>query len=274
MRLRLLIPVATALTAVAATLGAGLAPAATAAQPALDGVQVSPRVVSEAGVRWLPWQRMRLTTGTSLTTALVTAPLATNATPEHAASYAFMATGTDGTPVRWNPCAPVHWLFNPAHAPSGGLLAVQAAVQRISSATGLSFVYDGTTTAVPTGGWLDGQVVTSPLPLLVGWSTPTESTLLAGQPSTLVGMDRSMWFRDASGATYITSGVVALNSLIPAGTSGPSSWYTYALHELGHAVGLGHTSDSTQIMSPVIPAAAGDYGSGDLSGLRRVGGSC
>jgi hypothetical protein len=274
MRLRLLLPVAAGLTALAAALAGGLTPAATAAQPVLDGVQVAPVVVSEAGVRWLPWDRMRLTAGAARTTALVTAPTAANATAQHAGSYAFMATGVDGSPVRWNPCTPVHWSFNPAHAPSGGLAAVQSALQRVSSATGLSFVYDGTTGTVPTGSYLDGQSVTAPLPLLIGWSTPAESSLLANQPSTLVGMDRSMWFRDGTGATYITSGVVALNSLIHAGTTGANSWYTYALHELGHAVGLGHTSDSTQIMSPVIPAAAGDYGSGDLSGLRRVGGSC
>ena len=47
-----------------------------------------------------------------------------------------------------------------------------------------------------------------------------------------------------------------------------------ALHELGHAVGLAHTADTTQIMNATIPAAATDYGSGDLTGLSKVGGSC
>lgn len=268
MRLRLLLPVAGLVAA------AALAPTAASATPVLDGRQVAPRVVSQAGTRWMPWQRLRVTSGIAISPALVTAPTAANATAAHATSFSFMATAADGSPVRWNPCTPVHWVFNPAHAPSGGLAAVQSALQRVTAATGLAFAYDGTSTAVPTGGYLDGQSPTAPLPLLVGWSTATESTLLANQPSSLVGMDRSMWFRDASGATYITSGVVAFNSLIRAGTTGENSWYTYALHELGHAVGLGHTSDSTQIMAPVIPAAAGDYGSGDLSGLRRVGGTC
>jgi hypothetical protein len=44
------------------------------------------------------------------------------------------------------------------------------------------------------------------------------------------------------------------------------------LHELGHAVGLQHASDLHQIMYPVIgPWSAGDYQSGDISGLHHVG---
>ena len=75
--------------------------------------------------------------------------------------------------------------------------------------------------------------------------------------------------RPATGATYIVSGVVALNVDIHAPTTGGDSLFTFALHELAHAVGLGHTTDATQIMAPTIPAAATDYGSEDSPGWRR-----
>jgi predicted Zn-dependent protease len=41
------------------------------------------------------------------------------------------------------------------------------------------------------------------------------------------------------------------------------------LHELGHAVGLDHVTDRTQLMYPVVTATS--FGRGDLAGLARVG---
>ena len=49
---------------------------------------------------------------------------------------------------RWNPCAPVHYRVNLSAEP-GGLPAVQAAVAALAKGTGITFVYDGTTTAIP-----------------------------------------------------------------------------------------------------------------------------
>jgi hypothetical protein len=188
-----------------------------------------------------------------------------------AGSYAFMAEPTPGNPIRWNPCSAVHWVFNPAHAPVNGLYAVKNAIARVSATTGLDFVYDGTVTSVPTSSYLTGS---TNRPLLVGWSTGTESTLLANQPSNLVGMTQSTWTRNASGQYHITSGVVALSSRVTAPSSGASSWYTFALHELGHAVGLAHASDRAQIMYPSVPSSRSDYNNGDLAGLSRLGSPC
>jgi hypothetical protein len=281
---RRLVLASLALAATAAPLPAGSAFTALA-----EGNDVAPVVVSvgaESPAHWIPGTRQRRLAAPTLRTAVtpvlqaapapVVAPAtAPNLASEHAGSYTFMSETTPGDPIRWDACGTVHWVFNPANAPAGGLEAVQSAVARISSATGLHFAYDGTSDATPTGAYLDAQSgVTGFRPLLVGWTTGAASTLLANQPANLVGMDQTIWARPATGATNIVSGVVALNAAVTARTSGANSWFTFALHELGHAVGLGHTTDATQIMAPTIPATASDYGSGDLAGLARVGGTC
>lgn len=280
---RLLAGVALAATATALPLPAVTAGSGRSGGLA-EGRDAAPVVVtigSTSAVHWMPGSRRRAVLAPSrrsnLTTSSLAAPVAVapNLTAAHASSYTFMSEPTPGDPIRWDPCGTIHWVFNPAGAPAGGLAAVQAAVARISTATGLPFAYDGAVASVPTGAYLDTQsAATGFRPLLVGWSTPSSSTLLANQPPSLVGMDQAIWARPASGATHIVSGVVALNAEVSASTSGRNSWFTFALHELGHAVGLGHTTDSTQVMAPTIPAAATDYGSGDLAGLAKVGGSC
>jgi hypothetical protein len=276
---RLLTGLAGALTAATLTV-----PAGAGAALATDGNRLAPVVVQApgpmAGTRWAPSSVLNRTApeatpATSAATSTVSAPnaAALNVAPvtAPAGSYAFMAEPTPGNPIRWNPCAAVHWVFNPAHAPVNGLLAVKSAIARVSATTGLSFVYDGTVGSVPTSSYLTGA---SNRPLLVGWSTGAESSLLANQPSNLVGMTQSTWTRNASGQYHITSGVVALSSRVTAPSSGASSWYTFALHELGHAVGLAHASDRAQIMYPSVPSTRSDYNNGDLAGLSRLGSPC
>ena len=220
---RLLTGLAGAIFAATLTVPAGAASAALAT----DGNRIAPVVVQApgpmAGTRWAPSSFLSRTTATapSATTSTVSAPApaALNVAPATApaGSYAFMAEPTPGSPIRWNPCGAVHWVFNPAHAPVNGLIAIKNAIARVSATTGLTFEYDGTVTSVPTSSYLAGSATR---PLLVGWSTGTESTLLANQPSNLVGMTQSTWTRNASGQYFITSGVVALSSSVTAPSSG------------------------------------------------------
>ena len=201
--------------------------------------------------------------------------------PPASASVGALPTGPhaflhveDGVPTRWNPCQPIPWQFNPVGAPAGGLAVVQAAMGTLSERTGLPLRYDGPTSTTPALGYLQ-QPWGGFRPLLVGWSSSTESDLLAGAPASRVGTARILWTGsyDAQGRnhTQIASGVVVLNRAHVAGTSGPGSWYTFVLHELGHAVGLAHVADDEQIMRASIPGHLETYGAGDLQGLRAVG---
>lgn len=186
-------------------------------------------------------------------------------------SYAFSGRQADGSAIRWNPCAAIPWVFNPAQAPVGGLQAVSSALQRVSLATGLRFHYAGKSAEVPATSYLQSQTAGAPRPLLIGWTTGTQSSLLANRIANVGGVTQPLWARQASGRTSIVSGVIALNAKVSVPLTGARSWRTLLLHEIGHAAGLSHVADSRQIMNAVIPAQLTDYAAGDRSGLRRVG---
>jgi hypothetical protein len=63
--------------------------------------------------------------------------------------FTFLEWRSDGTPVRWDPCAPIHYVVNLARAPAGVLPTVKQAVERVTEATHLDFRFDGLTGEVP-----------------------------------------------------------------------------------------------------------------------------
>lgn len=188
-------------------------------------------------------------------------------------SYAF-STVLDGKPVRWDPCTPIRWTAAVSQGPAGGLDVLRKAVDRVAAITGTTWEYVGTTATVPTSGYLPTRAQESYSPVLIGWTDGASSDLLAGQATSVLGMTRTAWFgvQTPEGAKVAATraAVVALDRTDALPLEGAHSWSAVALHELAHAMGLGHVSDRTQLMANVLPAVP-DLQAGDRAGLVRVG---
>ena len=178
-----------------------------------------------------------------------------------------------GKPVRWNPCKPIHWRFRTTGAPTNTTSLVKSAVGRISKATGIPFVFDGFTTSTPTSSWLP-KTSTSIRPLLIGWTDASHSDLLRNQPSAVLGVTRTAYFgivQDGITLAATKAAVIALDRTNRLPLTGPVSWYTTLLHELGHAMGLDHVTNNNELMYPVLQRDLSGLQSGDLAGLYRLG---
>ncbi len=69
--------------------------------------------------------------------------------PNLPAGYSFTFVKEDKcTPVRFDPCQPIHYVINPAHAPETGVADVKEAFDRLARVTGMTFVDGGTTDEV------------------------------------------------------------------------------------------------------------------------------
>lgn len=186
-------------------------------------------------------------------------------------SYAFSSV-VSNKPVRWNPCAAIHWRANVMRAPLGGLDVLKSAVASVAYATGTTWVYDGTTTSAPASSWL--PTTSTQKPVLIGWTDGTVSDLLRYQPAGVLGMTRTVWFgRTTSTGTVaaIRGAVIALDRTDRLPLRGGNSWTSAALHELGHAMGLAHPHDSGELMNAVLPPSLYSLQTGDRRGLYYVG---
>ena len=207
-----------------------------------------------------------------------------------ASTYALSTTraGNRTVTARWNPCqAAITVKVNPAlagstaAARSAAVADVRTALERLSAATGMRFVYTGTTRYAPTGDW----AAASPAEVVVAWvnprTRPASAALLGrdGRGAFVAGTGgyaSKSWSYGGAWSAAIGRGFVVINaaqaSAFRPGFGAGVTRGSLLLHELGHVVGLGHVGTASQVMYGVIvsrPAAG--YRSGDLAGLARVG---
>lgn len=176
------------------------------------------------------------------------------------------------TPVRYDPCSPLAYVVNPAHAPAGGLEDVHDAVELTAAATGLQFVYEGETDEPVDGTrstYQPERYGTRWPPVLIGWM-PHDSAIFEVDD---VGVAGSAIVRnDAGRLVYVTGGIV-LNGAeqLANGFAPGKTWGKVVLHELGHLIGLGHVTDPAQVMHPSLVSSPAVWGTGDEAGLRQLG---
>ncbi|CAH0206689.1 hypothetical protein SRABI83_02038 [Arthrobacter sp. Bi83] len=194
-------------------------------------------------------------------------------------AYKLQESPDPGQPfAAYDPCRPVHYVVRPDNAPPGADRLIQQAVMEVSAATGLRFVYDGSTTEAPS----EERESYQPdlygkrwAPVLIGWSTPEESPDLAGDVDGLGGSG----YAYTPGRPYVlVAGQVELDA--PDLTEmlqwpdGSAHVRAVIMHELGHVVGLDHVDDPKQLMYPEGSDITG-FADGDRAGLALLGaGAC
>jgi hypothetical protein len=191
-------------------------------------------------------------------------------------SFGFVALETDNrTPVRYDPCRPIHYVVRPQGEPIGGDAIISDAVARISRATGLQFQPDGATDEAPSSGrapFQPDRYGDRWAPVLITWSTVAEAPDLAADVLGEAGSER-VGFTDGP-SVYVT-GLVQLDARQFAETlahpGGAQIARAAVIHELGHLVGLAHVSDRSQLMYPQIEPNVLDLAAGDLTGLSELG---
>jgi hypothetical protein len=189
--------------------------------------------------------------------------------------FRFNALQDDGrTGVAWSPCRPIHYVVRTRNQPAWGATALRTALAEVSKATGLRFVYDGTTTE----GSRTARTLYQPkrygdrwAPVVIAWSAPKETKVLRGD---VAGVTNVYWWQYGDEPASLVSGAVQLDTpdlvRLQRGL-GTSVARGVILHELGHLVGLGHVKDKRQNMYPEISPRNVRFASGDLAGLSLLG---
>jgi hypothetical protein len=207
--------------------------------------------------------------------------------PDLPSGYSFTFVKADGcTPVRFDPCQPVHYVMNPDQAPPGAPADVEEAFGRLAQATGMTFVNDGITDEISRRGpHVPDRYPDRWAPILVVWSRQSgeranvevvgsgfplriDDVLVSG-----VLTLNSDAVSDRAKGTPVPGGFAAAPGFGPIGAEGVT-WGRVILHELAHVLGLGHTRDRDQLMYPDVAqqtAHTTDFRTGDREGLRLLG---
>lgn len=189
------------------------------------------------------------------------------------ADHSFLVQGADGTPTRWDSCAPIPVIVNTAGATPGALEDVQSSLAQISTLTGLTFEYQGETTEIPQSDWyLKSWPGRDYAPLIIAWATPETSDILQDGDSGRATANPAL----INGESRFVTGSVVLNSehndIYQAGFGQGKTRGNLLLHEIGHSVGLGHAEHKGEMMHEEIsPSTPATYAAGDLAGLSLLG---
>jgi hypothetical protein len=195
--------------------------------------------------------------------------------------FRFQYVGEEtGAPVRYDPCTPVHYAINPQNAPPGGIEDVHTAVRMTSEATGMRFIYYGTTDEVfmhPRDSYQPDRYGERWAPILISWlpGLPNLRSNEAGNQS--LGLGGSSYATNGNGDVVFVTGAATFDPSAELRSGfGGRTWGQVILHELGHVLGLAHVEGGGSVMHPSLGLRPAAWDDGDRAGLWElgVGGSC
>ena len=178
--------------------------------------------------------------------------------------------------VRYNPCQTIKFAVNPNMLPADGVAILNEAIFRIELASGLRYKYAGTTNAIPFR-TTPGKEQDKKANLAVAWSSPdTDASNLAGGVLARGGITNAKWVAKRKTFKSVKTGLLMDASDEPLYTDrgfvNGAGLGAVHMHELAHAAGLGHTTDTTQIMDAYVSdARPALFGKGDIQGLSKMG---
>jgi hypothetical protein len=189
-------------------------------------------------------------------------------------AWTLWETGRPGVAFRWDPCTVVRYRTHLDGAPAAMTGNVTEAVHRLASATGLRFVDMGATSYSGTFADPDQHSWPNDIDLLITVADEADAPGLAGNTVGYADITPGGW--TTTDARIDRAEVVLERQFVATAPTGFGTTQAGSaellLHELGHAVGLGHTSVAGQVMFPTLGSGQPpQYQNGDLNGLARVG---
>ena len=193
-----------------------------------------------------------------------------------ASDWSYLFDQPDAYGSRWDPCTVITWSYNPSGEAYNALPDVKRAFAKIAGVSGLRFLYtrdQGDFRFVGSNDDLDAM----PEKMVVGWASAQEFPDLApdeygdavgiggGTAHLVAGADVDLQMVQG----YLTLDNDAAIALAP-GFNG-SGWGQVMMHEILHALGLGHAKSATQLMYGTATSQNHQFGAGDITGMTKIG---
>jgi hypothetical protein len=227
------------------------------------------------------WNAKGMSAVSAHSNAVTPAAGVVTASPPYAVSYMTLGNGKKVV-TRWNPCRAHTYKVNLAAVPAASqatlLAETRTAMGVLTAKSGIPFTYQGATVEVPQ----PGSSASQSAELVIAYTTPANTGYSLSGSTTGVGGTSSKSSSTYAGGTITYTGGIyrgfvvidtpdALRYMTPGFGTGLHRG-NLLLHELGHAVGLGHVANPGLLMSPSTTSRTPNgFAGGDLAGLAVVG---